>query len=276
MKFDTQKAFPYPVLRPYSDDYKEADFQVVADVSVDEKRIKIDLEYALSSDELRYQIGKRAAEYVSVISCRDTYFRSVVTSRSESAIAEFEHSDLRGEVTINSYIVVKKKIAVFTAKDINLEFGGGPFSFSGGDILAQDEPQIFYIDHDFFKPVTSVFDLVKSDSLSGGEWLISFEQNHVQIKVSSNMKETIDNARNDRKNKVILINSIYFAAAMQAIQKLMETPGEYDEYKWAEVIKRQAHNKAIDLETHDAYQIAERLLEHPLQLLSNFIFQPKD
>jgi len=27
MKFDRYKAFPYPVLRPYSDDYIDIDFQ---------------------------------------------------------------------------------------------------------------------------------------------------------------------------------------------------------------------------------------------------------
>ena len=34
MKFDRNKTFPYPVLRPYSDDYVDGDFQALADAKV--------------------------------------------------------------------------------------------------------------------------------------------------------------------------------------------------------------------------------------------------
>jgi hypothetical protein len=277
MRFDTQKAFPYPVLRPENDDYKESEFQAatVFKMEKDSKKVRLEISYAISSVEIENEIRGGYAEYVSIISCRDTYFRSVLSTGEKKQNIEFDIGLLRGEVRIEPYVVVRKEIPIFSSPDINLEFGAGPFRFSVGDILAQDEAQVFYIDRDYFKPVTSVFDLVKKEGLYGAEWTLAFDQDHVQIEVSPAMKEKIDNARNSQINKAILINSIYFAAVMQAIQKLKDTgqAGEFDSYRWTNVILNQIHNNGWDIASIDSYLLAERLLKYPLSLLNIYIFK---
>jgi len=188
---------------------------------------------------------------------------------------EFDIGELRGEVKVNPYVVVKNDISGFVSPDINPEFGDGPFQFVIGDILAQDESQVFYIDRDLFKPITSVFELVKKDEQSEGIWSVDFDGDHVQIIVSPKLKESIDNARNTKENRVILINSIYFAAVMQSIQKLKdsETQAEYCDKKWAKIISGQAHNKGLDIGKHDAYMIAEKLMQQPIKLLDTYVFK---
>lgn len=275
MKFDKNKAFPYPVLRPYSDDYLDVEFQATVEFTVGKEKIKVNIGYAISSDEIVNEIKSGNAEYIATISCRDTYFQSVLTSTTNSAEAEFDIGELRGEVRVNPYVVVKKDIQSFTSADINSEFGCGPFRFFVGDILAQDDTQVFYIDRDLFKPITSVFDLVKKDEQSEGIWTVSFDEEHIQIEVGPKMKECIDSARNTKENRAILINSIYFAAVMQAIQKLKDadTRSTYEERKWAKVILGQAHNKGCDIDGHDAYLIAERLMQQPIKLLESYVFK---
>lgn len=89
------------------------------------------------------------------------------------------------------------------------------------------------------------------------------------------MKESIDNARNSKANRAVLINSIYFGAVMQAIQKLQneDTRETYIDKKWAKVITGQAHNKGFDISSNDAYLIAERLMQQPLKLLEAYVFK---
>ena len=99
-----------------------------------------------------------------------------------------------------------------------------------------------------------------------------FEHDHVQIAVSPKMKQKIDSARNVRANIAILMNSIYFSAVMQAIQNLKESV-DYDGYKWAEVIRRQAHNAGIDFRDCPAYYATERLMKLPLSLLDTYVFK---
>lgn len=273
MKFDKNKAFPYPVLRPHSDDYVDVDFQTTVDFVVGKNEIGTEITYAISSDEIVDEIGKGRAAYLSIVSCRDTYFQSVLSSHKRICKSNFNIGDLRGEVRIDSYVVVRKKIAKFTSPDINAEFGSGPFRYSPGEILAQDETQVFYIDRDLFKPIVSVFDLVQKEELSDGEWTINFDEDHIEIEVSPKMKASIDDARNQQKNKVILLNSIYFSAVTQAVQRLKDSPGDCEGKKWAEVIARQAHNKGCELNAHDAYLISERLMKHPFSLLDAYVFK---
>jgi len=275
MKFDPQKAFPYPVLRPHSDDYEGPEFQANVEYESPEgsKTIDFEINYAISSDEINNEIETGNASFVSLIACRETYFRYVLKSSKPVIKKSIDKTFLRGEVQVLCYVIAKKSIVSFESKDINKEFGNGPFKFSKGEVLAQDEPDLFYIDRDLFRPVTSVFDLVKNERLKGAEWNIGFEQDHIQIEVSSKMKEKIDNARNNTVNKAILLNSIYFSAVMEAVYQLKDENCPYEDYKWAQVIKRQATNNHIDINSQPLHQIASVLMQFPLSFLDTYVFK---
>lgn len=272
MKFDRNKTFPYPVLRPFSDDYIDVEFQTNVDFSSNEGVVTSDISYRVSSSELVDQIKSGNAKFVSIVSCRETYFREVITSDAKQVVKNFDVGNLRGEVKVDSYIIAIKKIPSFSSSDINPEFGRDSFAFTPGDVLAQDETAVFYIDRDLFKPVTSVFDLVKNPEYSEGEWRINLDDDHIQIAVSAAMKESIDNARNNTTMKVILLNSIYFSAAVHAIQRLKEGGDDYEEKKWSRVFYRQIHNNGLDL-TSDAYILAQKLMKHPLKVLNAYVLK---
>jgi len=272
MKFDKNKAFPYPVLRPHSDDFVEREFQSTADFTIDGNTVSVEVTYALSSKDIAWLIKNNDAVYVSVLACRDTYFSVSIPSSEKTVTKDFDSGLFRGEVEVRSYIQIVREIA-FVSSEIHPDFGTDPIKYTKGDVIAQDETDVFYFDRDLFKPVTSVFDLVKKDKLTGGAWELSFDQNHVQIEVSPEMKESIDNARNSPSNRAILINSLMFAAVMQSIEKLKQPDGIYDEYKWANIIKHTAHNNSVDIYAHDAYLTAEKLMKHPLSILDAYVFK---
>src|SRR5712691_9406588 len=153
MQFDSQRAFPYPVLRPDVNDYLDGEFQAIVDLSHPDggSELHLDAQFALSIDELADVIANGAAKFVLVISCRDTYWREVVTSAGATASAQFPSGDLRGEVQFYPYIIAETGITDFSCPLINPEFGSGPFSFEKGAVLAVDEPKSLYIDRDLFK-----------------------------------------------------------------------------------------------------------------------------
>ena len=78
MKFDRNKTFPYPVLRPFSDDYIDGEFQANVDFSSSEGVVTVDISYRASSPELIQEIRTGTAKFISIVSCRETYFREVV------------------------------------------------------------------------------------------------------------------------------------------------------------------------------------------------------
>ncbi|MCC2963462.1 hypothetical protein LK540_23775 [Massilia sp. IC2-278] len=271
MKFDRSKTFPYPVLRPYSDDYVDVEFQALAEFLIDGSDIKVHCSYLTSSIELQQQIALGTAKYVSIISCRETYLREIVATSETAVEVSIDADSLKGAVAVDAYIVATKTIKNYGSPDINKEFGKKRFDFLPGEILAQDETQCVYIDRDLFKPISSVFELVKNDALTGGEWRVSLEQDQVRIEVSSAMKESIDNSRSSNLCKSVLINSIYFSSVVHAVQRLKDG-GEYEDLKWAKVMIRQIHNAHIDINATDAYVIAQKLMKHPLSVLNMYVF----
>lgn len=271
MKFDKNKAFPYPVLRPYSDDFVDKEFQATSDFTIEGNTVTVEVNYVLSSKDIKKLITEKAAVYVSVIACRDTYFSVSMPSSETHIKRDFENNLLRGEVEIRSYIHIINDVD-FLSSEVHPEFGSEPIKYTVGDIIAQDETQSFYFERDLFKPISSVFDLVKRDTLIGGAWELKFDQDHVHIEVSPSMKESIDNARNNPTNKVILTNSILFAAVMQSIEKLKSSEENYEDYKWAQIITNTALNNSIDLKK-DSYEIAEKLMKHPLSMLDAYVFR---
>lgn len=273
MNFDRNKTFPYPVLRPYSDDYLGVDFQATPELKVDGNTIQFDCTYLTSCSELANQVLAGRAKYVSVLSCRDTYCRETLTTGSTFQSQKFDAEQFRGEVRIDSYIACTKPIEVFYSKDINPEFGSTAFTFKPGQLLAQDETTVVFIDRDLFKPLTSVFDLVKNESLQQNEWRVALDENNVQIQVSPLMKGVLDDARNTTPNRAVLLNSIYFGAVTQCLQKLKESAEAYSDLPWAMVILHQLQNKGIDIAKAEPYVLAQQLMKYPLGVLRAHVFK---
>lgn len=276
MQFDSQKAFPFPVLRPGSSDYLRAEFQTTTKLTVKEGLLTLEVNHGISSKEVSNAVTRGHAVYACVVSCRDTYFRQVLKSSRVTYSAQFPVDHLRGEVAISPFVVAIKPIGGYEPSDISSEFGGRKFDIAPGDVLAQDEPQVFYIDRDIFKPVTSVFDLVKNKDLEDGEWTLGYEEDHVQIEVSPGMKEKLDDARNVGKNRTILLNSLYFPAVMQTISKLQQAGAEFEGKKWAQVIQQQAQNLGRDFQHEDAHVLAQQLMRLPLLRLKEVLLEGMD
>jgi hypothetical protein len=228
---------------------------------------------ALSSDQIKREIEKGNAAVTIVFSCRETYFREAITTNKFELKKSFDAGSLRGEVVIYPFVVAVKSIKGFSAPDINAEFRKDSFSFEPGEVLAAEEPKIIYIDRELFKPISSIVQIVKSDSLSAFEWKVDLEDSKIRILLSAEAKKVVDQARNSRSNRAVLINSIYFAAVMEAIQKLKDEEGTYSHLRWAKVITQQCHNAAINIASNESYIITQQLLNSPLALLNQYVFQ---
>jgi hypothetical protein len=276
MQFDTLRAFPYPVLWPDSDDYVDGDIQVTAEFepTEDGQEVRASVEFHLSVDELKGEVAAGRARYIAVFACRDTYFRHVESSVNQKFTVTFPAGSLRGEVQVFSYISAVKLIKSYTCTWINDEFGEGPFSYPVGAVLALDRPQMVYIDRDVFKPLSSIFAIVKDDNIVGHEWHVRTGPDKVHILVSAEMKELIDKARNNKSHRAVLMNSIYFAAVMHCLGLLKHSGEDHpEETRWGRVISQKCHNEGISIGVHDDYLIAERLMKSPFRLVDAYVFQ---
>jgi hypothetical protein len=276
MQFDLLRAFLYPVLRPGIDDYLDSEIQADVHFSrLDSKsELKVEIVFALSVAELRRLVEDGRAHYAVVFACRDTYFRRSAISNKLNFADTFPAGALRGQVLIYPYIIAAEDIADFSCEWINPGFGAGPFSFPSGAALAIDEPQDVYIDRESFRPLSSCFSLVKSDSVPFNEWQVRAECDKVQIAVSPGLKERIDAARNSKENRAILMNSIYFGAVMQCLS-FLRSSREFDDWRWAKIFHQRMADSNIDIMQNTESWIAQQLLRHPIMAIDQYYFRGK-
>ncbi len=275
MQFDSLRAFPYPVLRPDVDDYIDGDMQVTVEFSPsdDGREVRASVSFHISVDELKDEVAAGRAQYVVVFACRDTYFRHVASVKKTEFEVTFPAGSLRGEVQVYPYISAVKAINKYKSSWINPEFGDGPFKYPVGAVLAVDRPQVVYIDRDVFKPLSSIFVLEKDDDIVGHEWQVRPKDDKVHLVVSPDLKALIDQARNNKAHRAVLMNSIYFAAVMQCLTLLKHGGVDVSETRWGKVISQKCHNEGINLEDHDEYLVAERLMKSPFRLVDAYVFK---
>jgi hypothetical protein len=275
MRFDSQKGFPYPVLRPDIDDYQSGEFQTTVDLirSQNDKKIRVKIHTALSIEEIRDEVAKGRAAVSIIIACRETYFRDAIVTNKFDIEKSFDSGMFRGEVEISPFIVATKPISKFRCRDINSEFASREFSFEIGEVLAADAPKFVYIDRELFKPISSIVQLVKQDALVGYDWRLRFDDNKIQIMLSPEAKQVVDLARNSRSNRAVLINSLYFAALVEAVHKLRDEQESFGHLRWAKILEQQCHNAGIDLEAREPSEIVQRLLKSPLIYLKQYVFE---
>lgn len=273
MQFDTLRAFPYPVLRPGSNDYLDSAMQTTVELvrSEDDSDITAQAEIAVGVDEIRALIDAGRARYAVVFACRDTYFRRAVFGDTPGLSERFSAGDLRGEVLIYPYVVATEAIDGYACPWINPEFGDGPFSFPSGAVLAVDEPQMIYVDRETFRPISSCFYLSASENVPSNEWQVDASGDKVRIAVSPALKERIANARNSKENRAILINSIYFGAVMQCLA-LLKTDEEIGELRWARVFRQRLADQHLDLDAHGETWLAQQLMRHPFAIVDRYFF----
>lgn len=276
MKFDEQKTFPYPVLRPHNDDYLVSDIQTTAEFLIDHdnKKVHFEASIAISSEDIISLIEEKKA-YVSVnISCRSTFFKKNLVTYNDFVESTFEYGELKDDVEVSTFVVAKENISGYLPEDLNPEFGDRGFTLEKCDVLAMDEPQISYFDRDSFKPLSSIFSLVKNPNKNDSEFTIELGESDIIIVVSPNTKEVIDAARNNKEHLAVLMNSLYFTALTQAISALKTEEDEYTDRKWAKVLIKKIHNSEnLDLAKHEPYMISQALLKNPLQQLKNYVFK---
>lgn len=274
MQFDLLRAFPYPVLRPRVNDYVEGDIQATVHLEplVESGALKASVQFAVSVPEIVRLVEAGDAAYVVVFACRDTYFRRSISSSQ----AEFEHAfdagALRGEVVIYPYVVALRRITNFMCAWINAEFGPGPFVFEEGAVLALDPPSAVFVDREAFKPISSLFVLVASESLTDQEWRVDASDDKVKIEVSPALKAKLDAARNNTRHRAILLNSIYFGAVCQCLSYLRHQGDEFQERRWAGVFRQRCTDMNLSLSQHDEAVLAQKLMKFPFALLEAYCF----
>jgi hypothetical protein len=271
MRANTQKSFPYPVIRDEFDDYIDETFEIRPsfEISEDSKNATFLLNYSLSSTSIKRQIANGNACYLSVFTCRDTFYHKVFeTFEASDNIVEINLDEIYGKLEVESFVYIKNDLSI-ESKNINPEyfpkdiFADSKFNYPAGSIIAQSKVYKFNFVPDIFNFSSSLFQLKVDPELPQDEWVIDTNQDRIIIRAATNIIDIESELSNHEKGKSVLVNSIYFAAVMHAATLIRETLSLVDEVHWAKVFERRMQDKNVS-EADPIYKVASKLMDWPL------------
>ena len=273
------RVLPHPLLAPWTDDYGDTVFKASVPNAVlnNGKRINLTVKCHLTSQALRDSIEKRDAQYVLLITCRETFSRDILyPDQEDEFILTLEAGNYDRELTLTPYIVAVRKIDGFTSGEHAEEFRyirPQGFDISQGSFLAVGESKrIALQDSD---SVHSVIDLVRNPQVDPGSFIVDLDNNRIEIHVRETDKKYIEALRKSELNttqRQVLFPSIYLHAVVEALRNLQHDKDT--DRQWVRTMTRVLEQNGIPIDDElesNALKHAQKLMEQPVgRLLKAF------
>ena len=270
MRYDPNKAYLYPVLRPNSTDYPRAEFQAEPDPERIEHTtaVRVSAEFNLSDPDLLRLIEGGAAQYVLLVRAAATHHRSSHLSGEPTIEVRFESGQLSGRAEIRGLVVAIRELPGFHAEGWHDDYVGMTFDLHAGDVLAEDEPREYFIDNAEEAPVGSIFQVQPHASLLDGRWNCNLAGDRVALRMSERDYLRFMDARsrvNGSPDAMYVMNAVYLPALVQVLQEADHGEEEYGDFRWY----RSLDARLDDCERpqlgagRDRLDDAQRLLDQP-------------
>ena len=182
------KLYPYPVLSPYSNDYKEGIFQPTIDIVRDGYNLRIDFVASLTSKSLLECIRTGVAKYVYHIECAQTGFRTVVQTDKVSEVYTLLSKSVNGKLQICPCVVAVKDITGYSSPEFHDDYKGLSFDIEAGCVMAVGKMYTVDItkDIDDLANTPSIFNITRNPDPSCKQMLVDMSQRKIIIKLPMN------------------------------------------------------------------------------------------
>ena len=273
MKFDPGKAWQYPVLRPHSDDYPQAEFQVEIELTRTAKGMSASLcaEFLLSDPNLIDLVNKDCAQYVLLVSSPKTRLRKMLETVETKLERNFTAGELSGRVDFSPFLVATRRTQAVDWSGWHRDFGGLDVEIKAGYVLAIDEPKSYWIDRAEEAPLGSIF-VCRSGSQDEW-WTIDLEQDRIAILMPEESYDLFQPVRKQitKKNDLqYLMNGLYLPALITVLYEVDQNSVAYEDYRWFSSLNNilEKHNcSELGKQNVDRSSDAQKLLALPFNEL---------
>ena len=276
MRYDANKAYPHPVLRPESTDYPHAEFQVELTIEriETETAVRVTAEFELSEPDLLRLVEHGDAEYVLLVRSAATHHRSCHRSPDPRIVEEFANGRLSGTTEVRGLLVASRDLLAFQAQGWHADYAGETFEVGAGDVLAEDEPKECTIDTAEEAPINSIVVIRRDEALTDGEWQCDFGGDLVEVRMSVRDYQRFMDARerySGTPELAYIMNAVYLPALVYVLQRAdaEAEDGELDDRRWYRSLDRRldACNRPALGSGEDRLSDAQALLEQPFAML---------
>lgn len=253
------KAFPYPVLAPFNDDYTDGSLlSLVIDARFeDEDSQALQVKYRIdqTSNWLDEFILDGGAQMAIDVECRSTMLRSYVRVSAFEGEMAFAPGELYGKVTFTPVVVATASTMDYRPEGVNGEFGTGRHTIMEGDLLAIGEGS--EIDIEFGRSLRRDLVTIKytDEAEHADTYSFDFTGGQILIVAGVGLREPIEFVRAHSNLNPFLHMSIYKDCIAAALRFLAEADeSEREDRPWARRLLRALDDAGCALNPGDPEQ----------------------
>lgn len=263
--------FPHPILGIGDSINSTIESSIpVTTSSPDTDFYKIEVTFLHNNDDLLKLINSGKAEYLCEVTCTNTVFRQVFTSKTENIVFEIPKKKVKGKVEFTCLLVATEDIEDYSNANAHSDYIGYTFDIDKGDILAYFGESSFNADiqYEKLKAVSEFMVIVENESETFT--IIDLKKNRIEVQLPSESYNLYCSNSISQEEKFVPIfhSSIVLNALLIALYNFEE----HKNYKWAEVIKYRLENepefKTLSIDEKESIpEIAQLLLGNPFERL---------
>lgn len=274
MRFEANKAFPHPVLRPLMDGGQSSDFPgygfqttVEPEIMEDGSHIELNVSFDIKHPDILEAVSSGRAEFSVLVYCHLTYYRLYVGSSMPQFAIKIRAGDVDRSVELRPSVVVTTRIDDYFPTGLHHELGGHAWSIEAGSLLAQDYTVDFPASREYLRPITSIFQIAPDPGQPRGKFDIRFGD-PVQIVINPEDNSRLAVARRQSEKRPVVMNSIYLPAVMALLSEALRLGSDAPPDRWFEVVRYKAEAADLDWDQLRAGRItlwnaAQALLDSP-------------
>ena len=292
MRYRSNRQYLYPVMRPDSDDYGDAQLRTTLDQPI------YDAELGLLHLTLRFDLGERSlisairqghAKCAAMVYCGSTLQRLRLESDPEEpfiAQGSIPISLLRKEVQVHPVVLAARDL-VHTPVSTNLEDLGQSVEIRQWAPMATDLNWIFNLDPNY-QHVRGIFRLVavEDEYLQQGQFDLRLDFTKPYVDIIAN-QDTVNAYKETRREsgESWTLPTIFTGAVISVLAYLkdVDEDEDSDSCEWANCIRDKLTDRGIDIGgpgregSHSLFYAAQVLLESPFSgILGEWVSETDD
>ena len=232
----THIEYPYPILSPTTNDYKNGSFITDVKSEYSTKDVTLIFKFMMSSSFLSNLIKEGNAKYSVLIECNSTRYRTIFSTCNDCYTISINEADIGDSLSISISVVANNDIPNFQSDEFKSFFESLSFNIFAGDVLAKDKSRVININKSYAKcsSSSSIFNIEKSEDDEPLNWISS--KDYILIKLPQKVYDYYELLSLNPQTHSVITNVIIVPVLTQILTEIRDDKEIYRETNWIKVI----------------------------------------
>lgn len=208
--------YPYPIIRPYTEDYNATIFTGELAVAPENDGYYIYPKFSVENADIKSLIDEGKLTYAIEVECVSTWFRKLIRVINNGR-QKLEPTYIHETVELTPCIIAMERITDFTSADFAEEYSSIKYTINAGEVVGIGQKRTFdaFYQNDLIKNGSSIVHFEGSDTLK--ELKCEFNSNLITITLPTDQFDNYKNCGYDKKKYKVLNAILSVPVVVEAI-----------------------------------------------------------